>query len=157
MSFTLSPTQIASYQQAGFLVLPGFKPAPELAAVRARAEEIVAAFEPGERFSIFSTHEQRRSADAYFLGSGDQIRCFFEEEAFDAAGQLRQAKALSINKIGHALHDRDPVFDTFSHGPALAGCGRSGAGATAVVAVDVHLQAARHWRRGGLAPGRHVF
>jgi len=62
MSFTLSPTQIASYQQAGFLVLPGFKPAPELAAVRARAEEIVAAFEPGERFSIFSTHEQRRSS-----------------------------------------------------------------------------------------------
>jgi len=120
MSFTLSPTQIADYQQDGFLVLPGFKTAAELLDVRDRAEEIVAAFEPGEQVSIFSTHEQRRSADAYFLGSGDQIRCFFEEEAFDAAGQLRQAKALSINKIGHALHDRDPVFDAFSHGPALA-------------------------------------
>ena len=120
MSFTPSPAQITSYQQDGFLVLPGFKPAPELAAVRARAEQIVAAFEPGERVSIFSTNEERRTADAYFLGSGDQIRCFFEEEAFDAAGQLRQAKALSINKIGHALHDRDPVFDAFSRGPALA-------------------------------------
>lgn len=121
MSFTLSPAQTASYQQDGFLVLPGFKTATALAAVRERAGQIVAAFEPGERVSIFSTHEQRRTADAYFLGSGDQIRCFFEEEAFDAAGQLRQAKALSINKIGHALHDRDPVFDAFSHGPALAG------------------------------------
>jgi phytanoyl-CoA hydroxylase len=121
MSATLTPDQIASYQRDGFLVLPGFKPAPDLAALRARAEQIVAAFEPGERVSIFSTHEERRTADAYFLGSGDQIRCFFEEEAFDAAGQLRQAKALSINKIGHALHDRDPVFDAFSRGPALAG------------------------------------
>lgn len=121
MPATLTPDQIACYQRDGFLVLPDFKPALELAVVRARAEQIVAAFEPGERVSIFSTHEERRTADAYFLGSGDQIRCFFEEEAFDAAGQLRQAKALSINKIGHALHDRDPVFDAFSRGPALAG------------------------------------
>ena len=33
--------------------------------------------------------------------------------------RLRQPKALSINKIGHALHELDPVFDAFSHGPAL--------------------------------------
>jgi hypothetical protein len=48
------------------------------------------------------------------------MHCFFEEEAFDMQGGLRQPKALSINKIGHALHDLDPVFDAFSHGPALA-------------------------------------
>ncbi|MFN4116112.1 MAG: phytanoyl-CoA dioxygenase family protein [Inhella sp.] len=48
------------------------------------------------------------------------MRCFFEEEAFGADGQLRQAKALSINKIGHAMHDLDPVFERFSRGPALA-------------------------------------
>jgi phytanoyl-CoA hydroxylase len=28
---------------------------------------------------------------------------------------LKQAKALSINKLGHAMHDLDPVFDRFSH------------------------------------------
>lgn len=47
------------------------------------------------------------------------MRCFFEEEAFDAAGALKQPKALSINKIGHAMHDLDPVFEQFSHGPEL--------------------------------------
>jgi hypothetical protein len=47
------------------------------------------------------------------------MRCtaFFEEEALDEHGALRVPKAQSINKIGHALHALDPVFDTFSHGP----------------------------------------
>jgi phytanoyl-CoA hydroxylase len=54
------------------------------------------------------------------MESATGIRCFFEEEAFDEHGELRQAKALSINKIGHAMHDLDPVFAAFSHGPELA-------------------------------------
>src|SRR4029453_16472429 len=28
---------------------------------------------------------------------------------------LKQPKALSINKLGHAMHDLDPAFDRFSH------------------------------------------
>ena len=32
----------------------------------------------------------------------------------------RVPKAQAINKIGHALHDRDPVFDRFSRDPRLA-------------------------------------
>src|SRR3546814_14792443 len=52
--------------------------------------------------------------------SGDKIRIFFEEEAFDGAGRLRQDKRLSINKIGHAQHDLDPVFSRFSRLPRLA-------------------------------------
>jgi phytanoyl-CoA hydroxylase len=39
-------------------------------------------------------------------------------------GQLRQAKALSINKIGHAMHDLDPVFEAF-----YARCETGGGGA----------------------------
>src|SRR5205085_8464716 len=39
---------------------------------------------------------------------------FFEENAFNPDGSLRQNKEQSINKIGHALHDLDPVFDQFS-------------------------------------------
>jgi phytanoyl-CoA hydroxylase len=79
----------------------------------------VSEFDPKGLVSIFSTREQTRTSDDYFLGSGDKIRFFFEEHAFLPDGSLRQAKEQSINKIGHALHDLDPVFDRFSRSPEI--------------------------------------
>jgi phytanoyl-CoA hydroxylase len=88
--------------------------------LRERAVQLVSEFDPADYISIFSTREQTRTSDDYFLDSGDKIRFFFEEEAFDAEGRLRQSKERSINKIGHALHDLDPVFNRFSRTPELA-------------------------------------
>lgn len=111
----------ARYADQGFLVIPGFKPASDIASLRARALDIVDAFNPGEQRPVFTTEEQQRHVDDYFLDSGNQVRCFFEEEAFDDQGRLRVDKALAINKIGHAMHDLDPVFSAFSKGDALRG------------------------------------
>jgi phytanoyl-CoA hydroxylase len=116
----LTDEQRDRWERDGFLALPGFATAEACDALVARARELVSAFEPGEVASIFSTTDQALTSDAYFLASGDQIRFFFEPGAFDAEGRLRQPKALSINKIGHALHDLDPAFDAFSRAPALA-------------------------------------
>lgn len=117
----LNPDQLAAWQRDGYLVLPGFKPPEEIAALRQRAHELVQACDEQAPPSVFSTRDQARlAADRAFLDSARGIHCFFEEEAFDEAGRLRQPKALSINKIGHALHDFDPVFDAFSRGPELA-------------------------------------
>jgi len=107
------------FQRQGYLVLPGFASKADCEALKARALAWVDGFQP-ETVSIFSTHEQSRTSDDYFLGSGDKVRFFFEEDAFQPDGSLRQAKALSINKIGHALHDVDPLFDRFSRAPRLA-------------------------------------
>ena len=131
----LSEAQKQAFARDGYLVLPGVKGAAEISAVRARAEQIVEAFDPAGSKTIFSTTDQGRHTDAYFLESGDRVRCFFEEEAFDATGALRQAKSLSINKIGHALHDLDPVFGRFSREPKLA-----------AVAADVGLRAPQIWQ-----------
>jgi phytanoyl-CoA hydroxylase len=109
----------ADYERDGFLVLEGFVDAAACDALIARAGELVRAFRP-ETVSIFSTREQARTADEYFLDSGDKIRFFFEEEAFAPDGSLRQPIERSINKIGHALHDLDPVFSRFSRDPRLA-------------------------------------
>ena len=117
----LTADQQQRYRSEGYLVLPGFKSGADVAALRRRAEQIVDDFDADKHHAIFSTDEpSRRAAGADFLASAEGIECFFEQEAFDAQGRLRQAKALSINKIGHALHDLDPVFDRFSRGPALA-------------------------------------
>ena len=116
----LTAGQTEQWQREGYVVLPGFKPAAELQAARERAHAIVEAFEPDALASRFSTRDRALVDDAALLASADQVRCFFEEEALDAEGRLRVPKAHSINKIGHALHELDAVFDAFSHGPELA-------------------------------------
>lgn len=110
----LSSQQLEQYEREGFVLLKNFVEPPACDRLRARAEELVREFDPQEIVSVFSTREQTRTSDDYFLESGDKIRFFFEENAFRADGSLRQEKEKSINKIGHALHDLDPVFTKFS-------------------------------------------
>lgn len=112
---------LASFEADGFLVLEDFVDPAACDGLIERAGELVRAFEPKEIATVFSTRSEAHAEDDYFASSGGKIRFFFEEEAFDPEGRLRQAKALSINKIGHALHDLDPVFERFSRQPALAG------------------------------------
>src|SRR5712691_9631812 len=115
----LNSEQIAAYDRDGFLVIENFVDDQACDRLRARAEELVRDFDPAGVVSIFSTHEQTRTSDDYFLESGDKIRFFFEENAFLSDGSLRQSRERSINKIGHALHDLDPVFDKFSRTPQI--------------------------------------
>jgi phytanoyl-CoA hydroxylase len=116
----LTPEMLADFREHGVLILEDFVPVENCQALRKRTLELIEQFDPAELKHVFSAVEQTQLGDRYFEESGDKIRFFFEKDAFDENGVLRQAKEHSLNKIGHAMHDLDPVFDAFSRTPALA-------------------------------------
>ena len=112
---------VADYREAGVLILRDFVSREACDRLRQRMLEMVDDFDPTEVRTVFSTTSDAHQADDYFVSSGDKIRFFLEDGAFDADGNLRQSKIDSLNKVGHAMHDLDPVFDAFSRTPELAG------------------------------------
>ena len=119
MDLGLSPveitqSQIDQYHNDGYLVLESIVPEAVCDALKARMSELMSSFEPDSVRSIFTTKEQSRHTDSYFMESANKVSFFFEEEAFNDDGTLKQPLELSINKVGHSLHFQDPVFKAFS-------------------------------------------
>ncbi len=121
----LTDEMLDVYDKAGVILLRDFVSDKACKALRQRALELVDDFDPEAVRSVFSTTRQTQLDDTYFIESGDKIRFFLEEDAFDESGQLRQSKEDSLNKMGHAMHDLDSVFDRFSRSSRLAKVARS--------------------------------
>lgn len=110
----LSAMQIQDYHEKGYLVLESLVPAEVCDALKKRMAHLMSQFDPSTVRSIFTTNEQVRHTDQYFIDSANKISFFFEEEAFDESGALKQDLSLSINKVGHGLHTQDDLFSAFS-------------------------------------------
>ncbi|RDI46573.1 phytanoyl-CoA dioxygenase family protein [Aquicella lusitana] len=110
----LNSLQKESYHRDGYLVLPQFINETICRLLIDRANMLIANFDASSIKVIFSTQDRRHTKNQYFLESGDKIHFFLEENAVNAQGELNTDKLYSINKIGHALHDVDPVFNCFS-------------------------------------------
>ena len=124
MDPVLTSSQRTSWERDGFVVLPEFVDNELQVNLRNRIAEIVADYSasglPDDAVSVFSTTEQTHAQDNWFLSSGNAIRPFLEKGALDGAGNQIVPMDQALNKLGHAMHDLDPVFDRFSRTPALA-------------------------------------
>ena len=103
------------WEKNGYLIIENFFKINECDILINKAEKLIDNFDPKTIKSIFDTKNQDHVEDKYFLESGDKIRFFFEDKAFDKNGKLIKEKKFSINKIGHTLHDLDEDFYNFSH------------------------------------------
>lgn len=106
----LTDAQRLDYARDGYAVLPGAVDAGWCARLRDRILALLDGFEPAATPSVFTTDEQVRATDAYFLDSGNAVRFFLEAEAVNAEGALVVPRRVAVNKIGHALHLLDPDF-----------------------------------------------
>ncbi|XP_030455308.1 phytanoyl-CoA dioxygenase isoform X2 [Syzygium oleosum] len=115
----LSSDQLEFFRSQGYLVLESFACPEEIDAMMKRMDQLLDDFDCSTA-SIFSTKNQQHTDD-YFYESAENVSFFFEEKAFGDDGNLKQPKQLSINKVGHALHELDPVFKAFSSSDKVCG------------------------------------
>ena len=116
----LTAEMVADFRDSGVLIVEGFVSTERCRKLREHTLDLIDAFDPSDVKHVFSAMEQTQLGDKYFEESGDKIRFFFEHDAFDDDGNLRQSMEDSLNKMGHAMHDLDPVFDAFSRTAKLA-------------------------------------
>ena len=116
----LTSEMLAAYDDAGVLILRGFADGQACAALREHTLALVERDAPAAPKSVFSTTSNVQLTDEYFEKSAADISFFFEEEATGEG-----PKAARLNKMGHAMHDLDPVFDAFSRTEKLANAAAS--------------------------------
>ncbi|WP_417461371.1 phytanoyl-CoA dioxygenase family protein [Kordiimonas sp.] len=117
----ITPEMREAFERDGVLVLDGLINPEICDGLMNRMAELVEGFDATEHKAVFSSKTQAHTLDLYqyFLDSGFGTHFFFEEEAFNEDGELTKPLPLALNKVGHAMHDLDPVFDHFARQDAF--------------------------------------
>lgn len=119
----LSTQQCDFFYSNGYLVLKDFFAKEICDVLRERIKILIEHTQDDIPKTIFSTDTHDHAKKQYFLDSGDKIHYFFEPGAFDEQGKSILPLDRSLNKIGHALHELDPVFRKYSRDERIKNIG----------------------------------
>ena len=105
------------FNQNGYAVIPGVMSQEEVTGLKNEIESITTRQDQSKVMrAVFSAkYGDSRHDEDYFLSSGDKIAYFFESDAFDEKNELKQPFHRSLNKVGHALHELNHVFEKFTY------------------------------------------
>lgn len=115
----LSNQQCEFFSSNGYLVIEDFFPSDVCDALRNRINLLIKNNQDSIPQTVFSTHTNEHAKEQYFLESGDKIHYFFEPDAIEPDGIVQRPLETALNKIGHALHEHDPVFKEYSRDPRI--------------------------------------
>lgn len=105
------------FHEHGFIVLKDFLTFDECQALKNEACALVEKFDIERYCEVFVANKPSERSD-YFAESADKVYCFLEPKALKD-GALVCEKKYAVNKIGHALHDKNPIFKKVSFSPRI--------------------------------------
>ncbi|XP_066157081.1 phytanoyl-CoA dioxygenase domain-containing protein 1-like [Euwallacea fornicatus] len=96
----------------GYAIVEDFLTSEEVSELKQEALQLIKSMPDQSKRTVFSTKdsENQQNRDRYFLESSDKISYFYEAGALGLDGTLQVDPEISLNKIGHALHELNPIF-----------------------------------------------
>lgn len=120
----LSDLQINFFNNNGYLVVEQFFSNEICNLLKERIQLLIKNNQQEIPQVAFSTQTNEHAKKRYFLDSGDKIHFFFEPKALKMETDTPYSLEQSLNKIGHALHELDPVFKQFSRDNRIKSIGQ---------------------------------
>ncbi len=113
----INQTDLLSYKEQGYLLIPNFISVDESRILRERAAALVEAFDPmsDPRCGWNADSAINHVSEEYFTESLNKASIFFESSTMTSDAKLLRDKMSSVVKIGHAMHICDPIFQSFTH------------------------------------------